>query len=51
MDASVVYPVSRLLVLVTVVVGFVWLKERKQIINRIIGAILMILGASALVIL
>jgi drug/metabolite transporter (DMT)-like permease len=45
-DISIVYPLSRLELLVSITLGYFWLKERGEIKQRVIGALLMIAGAS-----
>ena len=44
-DVTNVYPVLQLTTLVTVILGYVLLKEKTEIKQRIVGAILMIMGA------
>lgn len=45
-DISLVYPILRLSTLITMLIGFGFYKERKEILKRIIGAIIMIMGAA-----
>jgi drug/metabolite transporter (DMT)-like permease len=44
-EISIVYPIGRLNILVTVFLGFVWLGEKKDVGKRLLASLLMIAGA------
>jgi drug/metabolite transporter (DMT)-like permease len=44
-DVSVINPITRLDLLITMALGYVWLQEREEFGRRLLGAVLMIAGA------